>query len=57
MPAGVVEAAGPVDSELLVLLRLLNSARIATWSWSLADHEAMRALGEHHLGVVRAAAE
>lgn len=57
MPAGVVEAAGPVDNELLVLLRLLNSARVATWCWSLADHETMRALGEHHLAVVRAAAE
>ena len=57
MPAGVIEAAGPVDNELLVLLRLLNSARVATWSWSLADHETMRALGEQELAVVRAAAE
>jgi hypothetical protein len=43
------------DSELLGLLRTLNSARVATWCWSRADFEEMRRHGEYHLEQVRRA--
>jgi aminoglycoside phosphotransferase (APT) family kinase protein len=56
LPAGLAEAYGDVDWELLARLRLLNSARVATWCWALAHHPTMRTHGEHHLAVVRAAA-
>lgn len=55
MAPGVAGAYGRVDLDLLALLRLLNSARVATWCWALADHPRMRAHGEHHLEVVRTA--
>lgn len=56
MAPGVAEAYGRVDPDLLALLRLLNSARVATWCWAFADHPRMRAHGEHHLEVVRTTA-
>lgn len=56
MPDGVAEAFEGIDTNLLALLRLLNSARVATWCWAFADHPRMRAHGEHHLAVVRTAA-
>lgn len=57
MPPGVAGAFGDLDRDLLALLRLLNSARVATWCWALADHPSMRAHAEHHLAVVRAIAK
>lgn len=44
-----------VDTELLGLLRTLNSARVATWCWVRADLEDMRRHGEFHLEQVRRA--
>src|ERR1700694_2900107 len=52
---GVAAAFGDVDHDLLSLLRLLNSARVATWGWALADHAFMRKHAEHHLALVRRA--
>lgn len=52
------EAAGlfpVVDSELLGLLRTLNSARVATWCWLRSEFEGMRRHGEYHLEQVRRA--
>jgi hypothetical protein len=54
-PPGVADRYGGLDPDLLVLLRRLNSARVATWCWANADHPVMRGHGEHHLAVVRAA--
>lgn len=44
-----------VDAVLLVLLRTLNSARVATWCWARADVGDMRKHGEYHLEQVRLA--
>jgi hypothetical protein len=44
-----------IDSELLGLLRTLNSARVATWCWSRADFEEMRRHGNYHLAQGRRA--
>jgi hypothetical protein len=44
-----------VDTELLGLLRVLNSARVATWCWVRADLEEMRRHGAFHLEQVRRA--
>lgn len=41
--------------DLLRLLRVLNSARVATWCWLRADVGDMHSHAEHHLRVVRAA--
>lgn len=54
MPAEIAAAYGDVDADLLSLLRLLNSARVATWCWAAADHPTMRSHGIHHLELVRA---
>lgn len=53
MPPGVATRYGEGDAELLTLLRVLNSARVATWGWALAEHPSMREHGERHLAVVR----
>jgi len=42
-------------ADLLRLLRLLNSARVATWCWLRVDVGDTRWHAEHHLAVVRAA--
>lgn len=55
MDAEVSDAFDDVDRDLLDLLRLLNSARIATWGLAGAQHPSMRAIGEHHLEIVRRA--
>ncbi|MGK2948774.1 MAG: phosphotransferase [Acidimicrobiales bacterium] len=55
MPAGVAAAAPGVDHAVLERLRLLNSARVAVWGWAHASDPAMRAHGEHHLGIVLSA--
>lgn len=52
MPAGVAAATPAVDHARLARLRLLNSARVATWGWAHASDPIMRAHGEHHLAVV-----
>jgi len=57
MSPGVAKAFSRVDGDLLALLRLLNSARVATWCWGVADDPLMRAHGEHHLAVVRSMAK
>lgn len=57
MDAEVAQAFDDVDEGLLVLLRLLNSARVATWCWVGADSPVMRAHAEHHLGLVRRAVD
>lgn len=57
LPTGVAEAYGPVDHDLLRVLRMLNSARVATWCWASADHPRMRAHGQHHLEIVRKPAQ
>ena len=44
-----------IDPDRLALLRLLNSARVATWCWAAADNPMMRPHAEHHLAIVRAA--
>jgi hypothetical protein len=51
MPPGVAAASDGVDHDRLGLLRLLNSARVATWGWAHASDPIMRAHGEHHLAV------
>jgi hypothetical protein len=55
VPPGVADVFRGIDHDLLAVLRLLSSARVATWCWSLADHPSMRIHGEHHLAVVRRA--
>lgn len=42
-----------VDTDLLRLLRLLNSVRIATWCWGQARFPAMRRHGESQLAMLR----
>jgi thiamine kinase-like enzyme len=42
-----------VDHELLALLSVLNSARVATWCWAQARFPEMRRHGEHHLNIVK----
>jgi hypothetical protein len=46
------ESLTSVDGDLLSLLRVLNSARVATWCWRGADHMDLRPHAEHHLVVV-----
>lgn len=53
LPPAVATAYGSSDGDLLLLLRRLNSARVAAWCWARADHPGMRAHAEHHLAVVR----
>ena len=55
LPPGVAAATSGVDHELLATLRLLNSARVATWGWANASDPIMRAHGEHHLARVLSA--
>lgn len=43
-----------VDQELVSLLSILNSARVATWCWAQAGLPEMRRHGRHHLNLVRA---
>jgi hypothetical protein len=49
LPDGARAAFTDVDLELLALLKVLNSARVATWCWVEAHFPEMRAHGEHHL--------
>jgi Ser/Thr protein kinase RdoA (MazF antagonist) len=44
-----------VDDELLGRLRLLNSARVATWCWLRAEDPGMRSHAEYHLEQLRRA--
>ncbi len=44
-----------VNSELLGVLRTLNSARVATWCWLRSEFDEMRRHGEYHLEQVRRA--
>lgn len=56
LPPGVAAASTtPCDDGLLALLRLLTSARVATWCWARAEHPEMSIPARHHLAVVRAA--
>lgn len=55
MEEEVARAFGAVDEDLLARLRLLNSARVATWCWAGAAQPVLRAHGEHHLDIVRRA--
>lgn len=52
-PPGVAERFTGVDDELLLLLRRLNSARVATWCWAQARFPDMREHGEIHLSILR----
>jgi hypothetical protein len=45
-----------VDHDLLGLLRVLNSARVATWCWSRPEYPEMRRHAEFHLERVKRAA-
>jgi hypothetical protein len=51
-PASVVQLFPEADSSLLVLLRSLNSARVATWCLQ-SHHPEMRHHGEIHLALLR----
>jgi Ser/Thr protein kinase RdoA (MazF antagonist) len=51
-PASVVQLFAETDSNLLALLRSLNSARFATWCL-LSHHPEMRHHGEIHLALLR----
>jgi aminoglycoside phosphotransferase (APT) family kinase protein len=42
-----------IDANLLHLLSLLNSGRVATWCWIRAHFPQMRWHAEHHLGILR----
>jgi Ser/Thr protein kinase RdoA (MazF antagonist) len=53
LPDEVQTPFGPVDHELLALLRTLNSARTAAYCWVQARFPEMRRHGEIHLDVVR----
>lgn len=55
MEEEVARAFGAVDEDLLARLRLLNSARVATWCLAGAALPVLRAPGEHHLDIVRRA--
>lgn len=52
LPAGAREVFSVVDPDLLRLLQVLNSARVATWCWVQARFPEMRRHGEHHLSIV-----
>ncbi|MCU1484148.1 MAG: aminoglycoside phosphotransferase [Actinomycetia bacterium] len=52
-PSEVHEHFPNVDSDLLALLRRLNSARVATWCWAEARFPVMRRHGEIHLALLR----
>lgn len=52
LPATARKVFVDVDGDLLSLLEMLNSARVATWCWVQARFPEMRRHGEHHLGVV-----
>ena len=43
------------DPDLLALLRILNSALVATWCWSRTEYPEMRWHAEHHLEKVKQA--
>jgi hypothetical protein len=51
-PESVVQLFPETDSSLLVLLRSLNSARVATWCLQ-SHHPEMRHHGEVHLALLR----
>jgi len=55
LPDEAIAVFPAVNSELLGLLRILNSARVATWCWAGWEFEEMRWHAEHHLAQVRAA--
>ena len=44
-----------VDHDLLALLRVLNSACVATWCWSRPEYPEMRSHAEFHLERVKQA--
>lgn len=48
-PPEVIEHFPDIDPELLILLRRLNSARVATWCWGRARFPEMRRHAEMHL--------
>jgi aminoglycoside phosphotransferase (APT) family kinase protein len=53
LPDGARAAFTDVDLDLLALLEVLDSVRVATWCWVQAHFPEMRAHGEHHLELVR----
>ena len=55
LPQDAIDAFPNVDTELLGILRTLNSARVATWCWVRWDFAEMRWHAEHHLEQVRRA--
>jgi Phosphotransferase enzyme family len=55
LPDEAIAVFPAVNSELLGLLRILNSARVATWCWAGWEFEEMRWHAEHHLAQVRVA--
>ena len=55
LPDESAAAFDDVDREVLSLMRVLNSARTATWCWVRVDVGDMRWHAEHHVAIVRAA--
>jgi len=55
LPPGAATAFADVDDELLTTLRVLNSARVATWCYARWEFEDLRWHGRHHLERVRQA--
>lgn len=53
-PAEVSATFYDVDGDLLLRLKRLNSARVATWCWGMARFPEMRRHGEFHLHALRA---
>jgi aminoglycoside/choline kinase family phosphotransferase len=54
LPSGATVAFEALDRDLLARLRVLNSARVATWCWARADRVGMRWHAQYHLRQVRA---
>lgn len=53
LPPRVAAHFKAIDGQLLEVLRVLNSIRVATWC-STSPAESMRSHGQHHVGLVRA---
>jgi Ser/Thr protein kinase RdoA (MazF antagonist) len=54
LPRDGVAVFPEVDTDLLALLKALNSARVVTWCWVQDRFPEMRRFGQHHLAIVRA---
>lgn len=55
LPEGSAEVFPEADGSLLDLLRILNSARVATWCFARWEFQELHWHGRHHLEVVRRA--